>query len=159
MEKYKQRNLYNMESQKNSVQLYIDKIHNLKLPDNPLDILDFLSTLDNEQFGDYISFILSQSHIFSEMFAVFKDLDYFDLYFGAGYEPNTTFSASSRNGHIIPKLDSNNKLEFASWDSNPDKYMLHTDSILKSLQKGDKSIWKKFAEAVKERYPTRASFS
>ena len=131
------------QNSKNKVQSYIDELNKIEIPDDEKNILDFLGSLDSDLQKGYLSFILSQSHIFDSMTTILDTYNHKDFYIEAGY--------SDRTGNIVPKLDKNGKIYNEEYISSEliDKACR---KILKSLQEDDKSAWEKFVKYVKSIY-------
>ena len=127
----------------NPVQIYIEELNKFKIPDDEKAILDFLGSLDNELQKTYLSFILSQSHIFDSMEAILDTYNHKDFYSNAGY--------SDRTGNIVPKLDKDGKVYYEEYtSSNSIDKVCRT--ILKSLQSNDKTAWENFVKYLKSIY-------
>lgn len=127
----------------NPVQNYINQINNIKIPENENNILNFLTTLDSNNQKMYLSFILSQSHIFDAMHRILETQNHKDFYREAGY--------SDKTGNIVPKIDQDGKVffeEFTSWDDTNKECR----EILNSLQNGDKQKWLEFVQYIKSIY-------
>ena len=126
----------------NPVQIYIEELNKIKIPDDEKAILDFLGSLDNE-LQNYLSFILSQSHIFDGMKAILETYNHKDFYIKAGY--------NDRTGNIVPKLDKDGKVYYDEYTSS-DSIDKVCRTILKSLQSNDKTVWEKFVKYLKSIY-------
>ncbi len=127
----------------NPVQCYLDEINKIEIPNDEKNILDFLSSLDGNMQSSYLSFILSQSHIFGSMAAILDTYIHKDFYNEAGY--------SDRTGKVVPKLDKDGKVYYEEYTSS-DSIDKACKTILKSLQGDDKSAWSKFVTYVKSIY-------
>ena len=132
-----------MEKQANIVQNYIDEINKVNNPNDKENILDFLGTLDNPMQKRYLSFILSQSHIFNNMINILDTYTNNDFYFNADY--------IDRHSRVVPKLDKEGKVCYEEAYSAEDTAKA-CRTILQSLQNGDKTIWKQFVKYVKSIY-------
>ena len=132
-----------MEGKVNPVQEYINEIDEVRIPDDEKGILAFLSSLESKHQKEYLSFILSQSHIYDGMTEILGNYHHNSFYNQAGYY--------ERYGDKVPKLDKDGKVYFETMTP-------HTSisnaciKILESLQTGDKEAWNKFAEYVKRIY-------
>lgn len=136
-----------MKKQINPVQEYIEELNKIKIPSNEDDILDFLGSLDSKLQKKYLSFILSQSHIFTAMETIINTYTHRNFYSNAGY--------SDKTGNIVPKLDENNRVYYEEYTSSESTYKA-CRTILKSLQGNDKTVWEHFVNYVKSIYePTK----
>ena len=127
----------------NPVQIYIEELNKIKIPDDEKAILDFLGSLDNNLKKTYLSFILSQSHIFDSMEAILDSYNHNDFYTNAGY--------SDRTGNIVPKLDKDGKVYYEEYTSS-DSIDQVCRTILNSLQGNNKTAWEKFVKYLKSIY-------
>ena len=127
----------------NPVQIYIDELNKIKIPDNEKAILDFLGFLNGDLQKSYLSFILSQSHIFESMEAILDTYTNKDFYINAGY--------SDRTGNVVPKVDKDGKVYYEEYTSS-DSTDKVCKTILNSLQSNDKTEWEKFVKYLKSIY-------
>ena len=129
-----------MKKSSNPVQEYIEELNKITFPTNEIDLLSFLGSLNNEQQKGYLSFILSQTHLFDSMTNILETYTYKDFYFIAGY--------NDRNGNIVPKIDKNGKIYYEEYTSSKviDKACR---KILESLQGADKTTWENFSKYLK----------
>lgn len=132
-----------MQQQLNPVQNYLDEINKIKIPNDKEKILDFLGSLDGTMQKEYLSFVLSQSHIFTGMTTILDTYTNNDFYYEAGY--------SERAGNAVPKLNNEGKLYYEKPVSSESIYNA-CRKILESLQGDDKKIWKSFAKYVESIY-------
>lgn len=126
-----------------AVQNYIDEINKIKIPSDKENILDFLTSLDGNEQKGYLSFILSQSHIFNNMIKILDTYTHNDFYFNADY--------IGRHSRTVPKIDKEGRVCFEDTHS-PDETSNACRTILQALQSGDKTIWKQFVKYVKSIY-------
>lgn len=132
-----------MEKIFNPVQSYLDEINKIEIPNDEKNILDFLGSLDSNLQKSYLSFILSQSHIFDSMTVILDTYTHKDFYNNAGY--------CDRTGKVVPKLDKDGRVYYEEYTSS-DSTDKVCKTILKSLQGDNKSAWEKFVEYVKSVY-------
>ena len=64
----------------NPVQDYIEELNKTEIPVSEINILDFLSSLNSQHQKEYLSFILSQSHIFDSMKRIMDAQTYVSFY-------------------------------------------------------------------------------
>ena len=99
-----------MEKIFNPVQSYLDEINKIEIPNDEKNILDFLGSLDSNLQKSYLSFILSQSHIFDSMTGILYTYTHKDFYNKAGY--------SDRTGKVVPKLDKDGRVYYEEYTSS-----------------------------------------